>query len=169
MPRRKMGGASRIRGGRPGARPRGVTRRPAVTRSPRRSSSPKRAQTRRAKRVQHHRKAAKINTRSRPAVRPARVARKRMPSAKLRQTSRPAVRPAAGFASFYLAANEVTQADYENLVGSNPSHQSGDQKRADPGCWYCGGSCGSQSVDAVEHIGGTSIDRLPGQYAAVNH
>ena len=110
MPRKRMGGASRIRGGRPSARPRGVSRRPAVTRSPRRSSSPRRVQKRTAKRVQHHRKAAKVNRRSRPAVRPATVARKRMPSAKLRTAARPAARASAGSASRRVSRPKVRKA-----------------------------------------------------------
>ena len=92
MPPKRMGSASQIRGGRPSARPSGVTRRPAVTRSPRRSSSPTRIQTRTVKRVQHHRQAREINPRPRPAVRPASVPKKRMPSAAPRPAARPASR-----------------------------------------------------------------------------
>lgn len=86
--------ASRIRGGRPARRAKGVARRPAARKVARRGTSARRVQQRNVRRQQTRKKAALVNKRPRPSVRPSgRPGKVLRPARPASQRKAPAPRP----------------------------------------------------------------------------
>ncbi|MBT3240442.1 MAG: hypothetical protein HON98_10645 [Chloroflexi bacterium] len=89
---RKKSGGSRIRGGRPAPRSKGVARRPSARTAVRRGANTRTSQVRQVKRQNTRRQASKTSARPRPVVRPRSNPIKRMPQARPK-LARPGVSP----------------------------------------------------------------------------